>query len=285
MSKTQETFEERLLPMFLDTARSHRRRRRGFRITGVGVTIVAAAVAFASLSLGAALGSDTVTVSAKQAVEDPTGVEKTLRDSGIDATVIVIPVSPYWQVLDNTWWWLHFDGPTQLSQHDFADIYRQVGDGLTGLSDAEIDRGNGIQHFPDLELPKNLPGHLTLFAAKVADGPNVGSGYDTINELSPTGTFWCDRLDPNDPEAVGATLRRAGYDVIWVVEPTKDSPQGASSEPSSPPANTIVTWAWFRGPHTIDVRLMQDGPQAQRYQDDEGTFSPGETPPWTPPCP
>ncbi|MGZ4132139.1 MAG: hypothetical protein ACXVWF_03755, partial [Actinomycetota bacterium] len=109
--------------------------------------------------------------------------------------------------------------------------------------------------------------------------------YDLINELSPLGTFWCDRLNPNDPTALGDALRSMGYDVIWMVEPQDQNAKGSWPVVATPPSGTVITWAWLRGPHTVDVRLMTSGEVARQYQRDEGTFLPGETPPWAPSCP
>jgi hypothetical protein len=284
MSQTKQTFEDRLLPMLV-AANRERRRRRAWR----GRAAMAAAVltlAAATVTFGPVAASDTVKLSAKDAIADPAGAERMLREAGIDATVIVVPVSTYWKVLDETWWWLHFDGPVPLSQHDFANIYRQVGDGLSGLSEEDLDGGLGVGHMPVIELPHDLPGHLTLFAANVVpEGQPVASDYDSLNELSPLGTFWCDRLDPNDPATLGAALEAKGYDVIWILEMEPDDKTGRSEAVTEPPPGTVVTWAWLRGPQTVDIRLMNSGPTARHYQRTEGTFLPGETPAWSQPCP
>jgi hypothetical protein len=88
-----------------------------------------------------------------------------------------------------------------------------------------------------------------------------------------------------DPDSVGAALQAKGYDVIWTLEPANHEGRGDNETLSAPPAGTVVTWAWLRGPHTVDVRLMREGPYARHYQRTSGTFLPAVTPPWTPPCP
>lgn len=283
MSQTTETFEDRILPMLVQAVPSHRRRTR-LRRGGFGVVVLVAALALIVPSLGAALGTDTIRVSAQDAVRDPAAVEQNLREAGINATVIVVPMPPNWKVLDQTWLWLHFDEPSRLSQNDFANIYRQVGEGLAGLTDEQMDRGNGIAHMQDLELPHDLPGHVTLFAVASNDDqvPSGTFDYDWTNELSPVGTFWCAHLDPNDPLAVGEAVGARGYDITWTLEPEDN---GAATESVAvPPAGTVVTWAWLTGPHSIDIRLMREGALASRLQHQEGTLRPGQDASWAPPC-
>jgi RNA polymerase sigma-70 factor (ECF subfamily) len=64
----------------------------------------------------------------------------------------------------------------------------------------------------------------------------------------------------------------------------EDLAHNVGREVAAPPEGTVATWAWFRGPNLVDVRIVDDGPEAQTYREAEGTFVPGETPPWAPPC-
>lgn len=209
---------------------------------------------------------------------DPAAVERTLRGAGIDADVVEVPLTATadheWQ---GVWWWVNVDKPSGLTEDDFARLRDQTGLLLSPNVDS-ADFGNTTE----LELPKGLPGHVTLFVGREAEpGIFTVDAYDRMNELAPTGSFYCLGLDPRHPEALGEALTQLGYRVTWTFE---DLAKNEGRVVQAPPARTVVTWAWLRTPTLVDARISPQGPDAQAYQDAEGTFLPDETPPWAPPC-
>ncbi len=287
----RDSFEERLLPMLrrsveetssdrdvMRTSSGRRRstRRRTFVVLAAALTLLAGSL-FAGSALG---GRQVVEVDGFRALRDPAAVESELRDSGIDATIVEVPVPSGVDDNQGVWWWITVDRPEQLSQEEFAHLYAQVGMAYVGLGDGtqgEISR--------TLELPK-MPGRFTLFVGReVPAGQFTVFQYDRMNELSPVGAFYCLGIDPNDPAALGAALEARGYRVIWNLESNN-----RNYEETAPPANTVATWAWLRGPQLVDIRLAPAGAPAERqsaakYQSAEGTFPAGEAPPWAPKCP
>ncbi len=292
MTKTLErdSFEERLLPMLRDNVEATslgpdtmgKRSRRRLSIKGrTFVVLVAALTALAgSLFVGSASGGrQVVGVDGLKALRDPAAVESELRNAGFDATIVEVPLPSagdpqgYWQ---GTWWWLTVDQPEELTQQEFARLYAQIG--VVGVgSGTKI--GTKIKDPHVLELPK-MPGHVTLFVGReVPRDQFTVFQYDRINELSPVGAFYCLGIDPNDPTALGAALEARGYRIIWNFESNN-----SGHEVTAPPAHTVATWAWLRGPQLVDIRLAPAGRAAEEYQTAEGTFPPGKTPPWAPQC-
>ena len=272
-----ETFQDRLLPMLRKAAERPRgvRSLRSRPTALLLVAMIGAAVAGGVVWGGVAIGrSEIVQVSGQDALRNPSAVERMLRDSGIDADIVEVPLPStpdgHW---NGVWWWLYFEGPAAVTEEEFADLQAQV-----GLGGIQPDADNTTV----LELPKGLPGHVTLLVGReAAPGAFDVTEYDRINELAPTGAFYCLGLDPRDPAALGQALVQRGYRVMWNYE---DLDHNVGREVAAPPDGTVATWAWFRGPKLVDVRIVDDGPEAQTYREAEGTFVPGETPPWAPPC-
>jgi hypothetical protein len=287
----RDSFEERLLPMLKDgvqytslgrnvmgTPSGRRRFTKGriFIVLAAALTVLAGSL-FAGSALG---GRQIVKVDGLRALRDPAAVESELRDAGIDATIVEVPVPSGVDDNQGYWWWITVDRPEQLTQEEFAQLYAQVGFAQVGL-------GDGIQGVISrtLELPK-MPGHVTLFVGReVPAGQFTVFQYDRMNELSPVGAFYCLGIDPNEPAALGAALEARGYRIIWNLESNN-----RNYDETAPPANTVATWAWLRGPQLVDIRLAPAGTPAERqwaakYQSAEGTFPLGETPPWAPHCP
>jgi hypothetical protein len=284
----RDSFEERLLPMLKnsleDTSlgrelkgnRSERRRstkRRTFVVLAAALAVLAGSL-FAGSALG---GRQVVKVDGLRALHDPAAVESELRDAGIDATIVEVPLSVgdpdgY---LEGQWWWITVDQPEQLTQEEFARLYAQVGMGSGSIQG---------ENTSVLDLPK-MPGHMTLFVGgKVPAGQFTVVQYDRINELSPVGAFYCLGIDPNDPSALGAALEARGYRIIWNLESNN-----RNFEETAPPGHTVATWAWLRGPRLVDIRLAPASTEAERrsaaeYQSAEGTFPLGETPLWAQRC-
>jgi hypothetical protein len=282
----RQSFEERLLPMLREAvderpagkrqARAGSKRRLAKRRPKL-VALAAALVLLAGMVFitGSAFGGrQIIRVDGLQALEHPADVERQLQEAGIDATVVDVPLQPgdpahYWQ---GRWWWITVDQPEQLTQDEFYRLYAQLGEGGP-------DSGIPITDSRVLELPK-MPGHITLYVGReVPPGHFSVFSYDRMNELSPVGTFYCLGLDPNEPATLGKALEARGYQLLWFVES-----HNAGRQVDSPPAGTVATWAWLRGPDLIDIRLAPSGREGEKYQAAEGTFPRGQTPPWAPPC-
>lgn len=282
----RDSFEERLLPMLRETVEDTSsdsavggagglRRRSAKRLTFVMLAAALTLLA-ASLVAGTAFGGrEMVEVNGHEALRDPAAVENELRDAGIDATIVEVPLPKLddpQESWEGRWWWITVDQPEQLTQKEFDQLYAQVG---MGSVDSLID----IENTDVLELPK-MPGHVKLFVGReVPAGQFTVLQYDRMNELSPAGSFYCLGIDPNDPTALGAAIESRGYRIIWNFES-----DNAGHEVTAPPKGTVATWAWLRGPRLVDIRLTP-ADEAVEYQSAEGTFPLGETPPWAQPCP
>ena len=286
----REGFEERLLVMLRDAvsepaepvgvpgAGSARRpffKRARIIVVAATLALLTGVMLLGGLAIG---GRQVVNVDGREALHNPSAVEQQLRDAGIDATIVVVPLpSIKAEDWEGRWWWLAVDQPEQLTQDEFARLYAQVGMAQVGMGG--VNSSTGFDNSTVLELPK-MPGHITLFVGRtVPAGQPTVSSFDRMNELSPAGAFYCLGIDPNDPSALGAALVSRGYHVIWNLEW-----DNAGKQVASPPSGTVATWAWLRGPDLVDVRLAAAGRWAVKYQVAEGTFPPGTTPPWTRPC-
>lgn len=274
----QMTFRDRLLPMLRQAVKEGVGAPRRSLFRGRSRMLLLAAMVGLGIIVagGIAIGRrDVVTVSGIDALRDSAVVERTLRDAGIDADIVQVPLPATadheWR---GVWWWVSVDRPSGLTEDDFARLRDQTG----LLLSPDVEGGNTTE----LQLPKGLPGHVTLFVGREAEpGAFTVDAYDRINELAPTGSFYCLGLDPRDPQALGEALTQLGYGVAWTLE---DLAKNESRVVEAPPAETVVTWAWLRAPRLVDARISRDGPDAQAYRDAEGTFLPDETPPWAPEC-
>jgi hypothetical protein len=278
-STEQMMFRDRLLPMLRQAAKEQSRGPRSDLFRGRARTVLL--VAMVGLGLVVASGialarRDVVTVSGIEALQDPAAVERTLRDAGIDADIVEVPLPATaehsWM---GVWWWVGTEQPSGLSENDFARLRDQIG--------LLMSPGAESQNTTELELPKGLLGHLTLFVGReAAPGAFTVDAFDRTNELAPTGSFYCLGLDPSDPQALGEALTQLGYSVTWTFE---DLGKNEGRVVQAPPEGTVVTWAWLRTSTLVDVRISPDGPDADAYRSAEGTFLPDESPPWSRPCP
>ena len=262
-------FEERILPMLRQAVveRSFERQSASRPARRRWIAVLAAVLTVGVLLGGVALGrGQTVLVSGDEALSNPRAVEQELRSQGIDASIIDVPVAS--PERNGTWWWVYADRPMDVLGTDLVS---------RDISAPDMTK---VVYVRILELPKGLEGHVTLMVGKTAGpGEPTVDAYDSINELAPTGAFYCLHLDPLDPAAVGEALTRLGYQVEWNFE---DGNQGSQVE--APPPGTVITWAWIPEPGLVDVRISPDGPEATSYRLAEGTFLPGDQPAWAPPC-
>src|SRR6266550_7015196 len=208
----RESFEERLLPMLREAAgeRSSQRRlgrggskRRSVRRRPKLVALAAALALLAGMVFiagSASGGRQIIRVDGLEALEHPADVERQLRDAGIDATIVDVPLpsvqdgppsvpARYWQ---GRWWWINVDQPEQLTQDEFDRLYAQLGEG-------GVDASIPIEDPRVLELPK-MPGHITLFVGReIPPGHFSVFSFARGKEFSPVGTFHCLGVDPNEP--------------------------------------------------------------------------------------
>jgi hypothetical protein len=272
-------FEARLLPMLLEAVEEQRSRamprtsrsRRTLRRAGV-VTLAAATLVIGSAVLVG--GRSTIEVRGSDAVADPQAVVAELREAGIEARILVVPVD---RPMAGTWWHLYFAPRVELDKVVWAKLKAQVGIGiLPGLPEEILDSGRGVYHHEVLELPRNLPGPVTLVVGRERRPGEVEAPYD--NELAPNGAFWCSRLDEKSPHRAGRTLEGLGYDVVWVLD-RAGTFEGDVQYVEEPPDRSAITWISFLRPEVVEVRMVPAAlasSERAAWQD--------HTPAWAPDC-
>lgn len=276
-------FEARLLPMLLkaleerDSAQIPRRPTspRIVRRT-IGVAVAAAFLVVATTVLVAS--QNTISVSADDAIADPAEVIQDLRDAGIEARILVVPVPPS---AAGTWWSLSFSPGVQVDDLAWAKLKAQVGVGVAGLPEEILDRGRGVFHHEILELPRNLRGPLTLSVGRAARPGEAEAPMD--NELAPNGAFWCLDLHAMPADRAGRLLEDMGYEVAWVYETFK-GPGGEGHQVDAPPQGSGITTAFLRTPDVVDVRLASEA-EVERLRLQAGTpTQESNVPVWAPAC-
>ena len=276
-------FEARLLPVLVKALEErdsvqippHSPAPRIIRRT-LSVAVAAALLVVATSILVAS--QDTISVSATDAIANPNEVTQNLRDAGIEAKILVVPVPPS---AAGTWWSLSFSPGVQVGDLVWAKLKAQVGVGVAGLPEEILDRGRGVFHQEVLELPRNLEGPLTIVVGRAARPGETPAPMD--NELAPTGAFWCLGLENQPPERSGRMLEGMGYEVVWVYE-TFEDPGGEGSEVDAPPRGSGITTAFFRAPDVVDIRLAPEA-EIERLRLDAGTPTRGsDVPVWAPEC-
>jgi len=282
MNTTKKTagFEGRLLVMLRDAVpettparegeRPSRRwmgvRPRPLALVGLSSLLLMGLLLLSSIAIG---GRPVVEVDGLRALRHPALVERELQAAGTDAKIVEVPLTPAGK-WNGVWWWVTFERPTDLTQEEFDMLRAQV-----GLLQGSVPGGPTRL----LQLPK-VDAKVTLFVGRDAQpGEFRVDAFDRINELSPAGAFFCLGADANDPDSLGAAIKALGYDILWQVESNN---HGGSV--TSPPPDTVATWAWLRGPGLVDIRLAPEGRAAERYQEAEGTYPQGSAVPWTRPC-
>jgi hypothetical protein len=237
-----------------------------------------------------AVGTDTVQVSASDAVRDPAGVEAELRAQGVEATILVVPVP---DVVANAWWHLYFEPGASVSCQDWVRLMAQVGIGTNPSCfspeeyDHLIDHGNNVRHMPVLDIPRDVHGPMTLVAGRPSS-PGEDAGWPSLGgELSPDGAFYCLGLERLDPLAAGRVLTGLGYGVRWHFNP--DPFAGVGVDPGdryvdTPPEGSAVVDVWFLTPDRVFVELVP-AHLADAARPQYGTPTSDWTPPsWAPPC-
>jgi hypothetical protein len=271
-------FEGRLLPVLVQAVEDRagrerpRRTRSRRRIRRAGAVALVAAGVVAATTIGVG-GDDSIRVRASDAAADPEAVARELQAEGIDARILVVPVEHFETPV---WWHLWFAPGVQVDRLAWARLKAQVGVGVIGLPDEELDHGNGVQHRTELVLPRGLPGPVTLVVGRVARPGEPLGAMD--NELAPDGAFWCLQLDRMPPEQAIRAVKGLGYDVVLVL----DTP-ARSDELEGLPPSARLTAAWFRSPKLVDLRFATE--HVDEYRSAEGTPNEGDpVPPWSPPC-
>ena len=276
-------FEGRLLPMLLTALEDP-----GARPIPMPPRAGPAGRRLASMTLAAALvittavmvsGRSTIEVSAADALADPEEVARELREAGIGATILVVPVP---RSAAGTWWHLFFAPGTPVEEDVWAGLKAQVGVAVAGLPEEQRDAGRGIFHRDVLELPRNLGGPVTLVAGRARQPGEQEAPMD--NELAPDGAFWCLHLEQRTPGQAGVMLEGMGYDVVWILD-TFDAPGGNSRIVQTPPEDFAVVIASFSRPQVIRLHLASLR-EAERLRRQVGTPT-GDTPipDWAPECP
>ncbi len=276
-------FEARLLPMLLkaleerDSPRIPRRPTspRIVRRT-IGVAVAAAFLVVATTVLVAS--QNAIEVRATDAIDDPAEVTQDLRDAGIEARILIVPVPPS---AAGTWWSLSFSPGTQVDDLAWAKLKAQVGVGVAGLPEEIRDRGRGVFHHEVLELPRNLGGPVTLSVGRAERPGEAEAPMD--NELAPNGAFWCLDLHTMPADRAGRLLEDMGYEVVWVYQ-TFEGPGGEGRQVDTPPQGSGITTAFFRAPDVVDIRLAPEA-DVERLRVQAGTPTQGSNvPAWAPAC-
>ncbi|MDP9343722.1 MAG: hypothetical protein M3Q23_16850 [Actinomycetota bacterium] len=294
-------FEARLLPVLLEAVEDRAssaaggasspgrgprvRRRIVVRAATLAVAAVVGAVVAANTL---AAGADTVQVRATDAIRDPVSVEQQLREQGVDATILVVPVPAD---VAGTWWDLYFAPRTNVDPEEWSRLLAQVGEGIDpGLPpdvyDQILDRGRNVYHHEVLDIPKDVHGPLTLIAGRAQRPGESLTGLG--GELSPAGAFWCMGLERLDPSDAGRAIQGLGYGVRFYYNPQPLAPVGVDPAGDgyvdSPPPGSAITDAWFATPTEVVVDLVP-ADQADAVRAETGTPTPGSTPPpWGPDC-
>ncbi len=231
------------------------------------------------------VGSDTIVVNAREAVQDPDRVESELQAKGLDAEVWSAPADPS---LQDKWLHLYVAPGTHVDPTTFGELQAQVGQVLPSVVD-RCGEDLACARTSVLRIPSDISGPIVLIAGRA---PQPGEeGWQEMadqNELAPTGAFYCERLPYRHPDEAGQLLEELGYRVQWRYDegPPLTRGGGVTQTPHEPPAGSRVTTAYFSGlGDTVMVQLAEEQ-YADEYQRLEGTPGPGSGPPpsWAPPC-
>jgi hypothetical protein len=243
----------------------------------VFVVLSGSALLFAS----AIAGDKVVGVSATEALVHPDAVERSLAEQGIKADIRAVPAN---ETLIGKWFNLYLPPDSEIDEETFWLLKSYVGV-IDGRFESVMERCpiGDCARTSQLEIPGRVPGPITLVVGRA---PRPGEEYwanevDWDNELAPSGALYCYELEDKTPEEAGPVLQDLGYKVIWVHEQRK-----SSREVASPPVGSRITFAFFRGPDTVDVRTAEPA-MAEKYKVAGGTPSqehPRSSAPWGPDC-
>ncbi|HEV3472805.1 MAG TPA: hypothetical protein VG408_06315 [Actinomycetota bacterium] len=256
------------------------RTRRPWRRPWITIPVFVVLTGCALLLATATAGDKIVTVHAADALRDPERVEDFLAAEGIDAEVMAVPAD----FLAGKWFHLYFAPGADVDEGTFALLKSYVGE-IDGSQPSVLERCplGDCERSGVLEIPGRVRGPITLVVGRPAE---PGEEYwarkiDWMNDLAPSGALYCYRLEEKTPPEADRLLRDLGYDVVWVHEV-----DNYSGETEMPPEGAEITWAFFRGPKTVDMRTTTPE-KAEHHRVVEGTPSdqhPRSSAPWAPTC-
>ena len=247
MTTTDERveFEEELLVMLHEAAvqrqtTTPRRRPRATKLVALIAAVVAATVAVSALSISAIGHGEYVVVNSAHALHDPSAVIAQLRSAGIDAQIIQVPIDPTAEGRGRVGKWnnVTFARANAISSADFTALREP-----TGTSTGS-----------DVRLPKGISGLVRLYvnrAARPGETPWFFGDDLGVNELGPTGTFWCLALEDRTPQAATSELQALGYEVQWL----RVTPNYAMFPIDHIPPSSKVVFSFVHGPGVVDLRM------------------------------
>ena len=215
----------------------------------VFVVLSATALLFAS----AIAGNKVVSVSAQDALANPSAVVRQLAEEGIEAQVQAVPVK---DALVGRWFHLYLDPMADVDAETLALLKSYVGEidyRYESVTKHCGPTGGLCERTSILEIPGSVTGPITLVVGRAA---KPGEEYwarnmDWSNELAPSGALYCYALEQKSPEAARDALHTAGYEVVSNYN-LKDN----SAEVASIPADAALATAGFRDVDTVVLNFV-----------------------------
>lgn len=214
----------------------------------IPVFVAATALLFAS----AIAGDKVVSVSALDALENPSAVEQQLAEQGIRAQVRAVPVK---ESLVGKWFHLYLDPTADVDAGTFALLRSYVGEidyRYESVAEHCGPTAALCERTSILEIPGSVKGPITLVVGRAAE---PGEEYwarniDWSNELAPSGALYCYAFEQKRPEAARDALQTAGYEVGFTYDL-----KGSSGEVASIPPDSALTSATFKDVDTVVLHL------------------------------
>lgn len=244
------------------------RKRSRWRRPTVTVPVFVMLSATVLLFASAIAGDKVVSVTAHDALTDPSRVERRLSAEGIEARIQAVPVK---DALIGRWFHLYLDPASDVEAETFALLRSYVGQ-IDYRYDSVEKRcrptAAPCERTSLLEIPGSVTGPITLVVGRAAQ-PGEGHwarNMDWGNELAPSGALYCYALEEKGPEATLDVLEAAGYEVIFNYD-LKDN----SAEVTSIPADAALATATFRDVDTVvlnyaPIKGQPDYPSAQEQR-------------------
>ena len=239
------------------------------------------ALSAAALVLSTAVaGEKIIEVHAQDALSDPRGLEQELARQGVDAHIVSVPSRD----LAGKWYHLYLAPNTDIDDETYWLLQSYVG--LIDYRYPSVQEHCPIGDCPRtslLEIPARVHGPITLVVGRTPTASEQGYWTDSfgMNELAPTGALYCYRLEERTPAEAERILHALGYDVSWDYET-----DNASNKVGSPPPESVVSFAWFKGPNEVEV-VTSSPKDATSYKESEGTPTenhPRDSAPWAASC-